>query len=219
MRQLRSYFLSSISHEFRTPLSALNASMELLMSETDFDCDRDARTDEAGASQPHQPPDPDRQPVGEQQHRSRSLRPAAGTRLSESGHCECQAGQQPLPERRIQSLAVSEPTFLPRPTGDAARLTQVLVNLLTNASKYSPMHSIIHLVVERSAQRWCLFVIDQEQAFWRRATASSGALSVARTAQNKPVSAWASCRQDRRRTSWRPGRRGTACWRRIGLLV
>ena len=68
---------------------------------------------------------------------------------------------QPLLERRDQSLAVSEPTFLPRLTGDAARLTQVLVNLLTNASKYSPMHSIIHLVVERKGATLRLSVIDQ----------------------------------------------------------
>jgi PAS domain S-box-containing protein len=35
LRNLRSFFLANISHEFRTPLSTLNASMELLMEEAD----------------------------------------------------------------------------------------------------------------------------------------------------------------------------------------
>ena len=33
LEQLRSYFLASITHEFRTPLSALNASVEFLLDE------------------------------------------------------------------------------------------------------------------------------------------------------------------------------------------
>lgn len=42
LRNLRSYFLANISHEFKTPLSTLNASLELLL-----DSDEEYSVDEA----------------------------------------------------------------------------------------------------------------------------------------------------------------------------
>ncbi len=161
LRQLRSYFLSSISHEFRTPLSALNASMELLMSETDL-----TATEMRELMKPVHLSLISLQTLIDNLLESSSIE--AGRFVLRQGpvylnQVIANAAQvvQPLLERRDQSLAVSEPTFLPRLTGDAARLTQVLVNLLTNASKYSPMHSIIHLVVERKGATLRLSVIDQ----------------------------------------------------------
>jgi two-component system phosphate regulon sensor histidine kinase PhoR len=68
---------------------------------------------------------------------------------------------QPLLERRRQTLAVSEPAFLPPLVGDAARLTQVLVNLLGNASKYSPMDAPIDLEVTRQGSYLRVAVADR----------------------------------------------------------
>ena len=161
LRHLRSYFLANITHEFRTPLSALNASMELLMTEADLSL---AEVREL------------MKPV----HLSLLSLQTLIDNLLESSSIE--AGRftirrrpvalnqviaaavqlvQPLLERRGQSLSVSEPAFLPPLIGDPARLTQVLVNLLTNAGKYSPMHTAIRLTVESKGRALRVSVIDQ----------------------------------------------------------
>lgn len=146
VRRLRSYFLANISHEFRTPLSTLIASMELLLDEHENFTLGEVR---------------------------QLLRPTHVSLLSlqtlidnllESSSIE--AGQfalrfrtfhiheaienavniaQPLLERRAQALSLAESPQLPEIEGDAARLTQVLVNLIINASKYSPIGQPIEL--------------------------------------------------------------------------
>jgi signal transduction histidine kinase len=55
---------------------------------------------------------------------------------------------QPLLHRRQQKLALSAPDVIPLVYADAARLTQVLVNLLANASKYGPIGQTIDLEVQ-----------------------------------------------------------------------
>ena len=146
---LRSYFLANITHEFRTPLSTLGASIDLLMEDADtltpaemrellkpvhlsllglrtlIDNLLDSSTIEAGRFGIHKRPLDLDQVV------------AAGLQMV-----------QPLLERRRQPLTLTAPADLPSIHGDAARLTQVLVNLLTNASKYSPMGQPIEIVLE-----------------------------------------------------------------------
>jgi signal transduction histidine kinase len=68
---------------------------------------------------------------------------------------------QPLLERRRQTLTRIEPAFLPTLSGDPARLTQVLVNLLSNASKYSPPGSTVTLEIVRRNDRLRAAVVDQ----------------------------------------------------------
>ncbi len=149
-RNLRGYFLANITHEFRTPLSALNASIELLVDEAERRQDRD---------------------LGElfnSLHLSVLNLQTLIDNLLESSSIE--AGRfavrrkpadlnrivaeainlmQPLMVRRQQPLALSEPTRLPPIQADAARLRQVLINLLSNASKYSPPGLPIDLTVEQ----------------------------------------------------------------------
>ena len=52
---------------------------------------------------------------------------------------------KPLLERRNQTIQVTMDPNVPRVNIDPMRLTQVLVNLLSNASKYGPMGKPIHL--------------------------------------------------------------------------
>ena len=162
VRRLRSYFLANISHEFRTPLSTLIASMELLLDEREKFSLVEVR---------------------------QLLRPTHVSLLSlqtlidnllESSSIE--AGQfalrfrtfhiheavenavniaQPLLERRNQALSLAESPQLPEIEGDPARLTQALVNLIINASKYSPIGRPIELQLAQQADTLHVGVADR----------------------------------------------------------
>ena len=58
-------------------------------------------------------------------------------------------------------VSVVEPGSLPAIHSDPARLTQVLVNLLANASKYSPPHKTIDVRVEQLGDALRISVADQ----------------------------------------------------------
>jgi signal transduction histidine kinase len=62
----------------------------------------------------------------------------------------------PLVGQRRQALSVSVPPGLPGLVADRQRLSQVLVNLLSNAQKYSPEGSEIALDVQRLSGSACL---------------------------------------------------------------
>jgi CheY-like chemotaxis protein len=57
---------------------------------------------------------------------------------------------QPKFEARNQTIAVRQPAEMIYVNGDSVRLCQVVANLLTNASKYSPERSRIEIVVDGS---------------------------------------------------------------------
>ena len=147
-KSLQSYFLGSISHEFRTPLSALNASVELLLD----DLDELSRAEIAH--------------LLNSVHFSVAGLQALIDNLLESTNI--QAGQfrlrlrkanlhqiaddalqvmRPLLNRRQQTLTRYIPRQLPTAKVDPSRLTQVLVNLISNASKYSPIGTTIELTL------------------------------------------------------------------------
>ncbi len=156
--RLRDIILAHISHEFRTPLSAQLASLELLLDQL---------------------PDLSVTQVGDL-----LLALKRGTlrlthlvdNLLESARIE--AGQvrirhsllqldeiveaaleftQPLFDQRGQSVLVDLPYPLPPIMGDAPRLTQVLVNLLANANKFAPAGTPIEIggsLAETSVTLW-----------------------------------------------------------------
>ncbi len=195
LRQLRSYFLANITHEFRTPLSAANASMELLMNEADLST---AEMREL------------LKPI----HLSLLSLQTLVDNLLESSRIEAgrfvlrrepidinqviaAAAQmvQPMLERRRQMLSLTEPAYLPPLTGDAARLTQVMVNLLGNASKYSPTDTTIEMDValaRGTAARECCRPRAGDSAR-RRARCFSTALCVCTPNRaSNTASAWVS---------------------------
>jgi PAS domain S-box-containing protein len=154
IRNLRSYFLAHISHEFRTPLAALNASVELLLDELE-----DLSQAEIGK-------------LLNSVHMSVSGLQTLIDNLLESLSIE--AGRfrirrrstditeilleavrvmKPLLDRRQQDLSLNQPKQLPRINADPTRLTQVLVNLLSNASKYSPLGQTIDITLEKVNDR------------------------------------------------------------------
>ena len=150
-QSLRSYFLANISHEFRTPLSALNASVELMLDELD---DLSIAEINELLNSIH------RSVTGLQtliDNLLESIRIQAGRyqihrQSIEFGDVVFDAVgvMKPLLDRRRQSLTLSEPEYYPVAIADPTRMTQVLVNLLSNASKYSPMETTIDLIVDQS---------------------------------------------------------------------
>jgi PAS domain S-box-containing protein len=161
-RNLHSYFLGHISHEFRTPLSGLIASIELLRDEIGYLSP--AEVDELLNSI----------------HLSASGMKALVDNLLESVNIE--AGHftihrrstdlnqvfadvirmmQPLLDRRKQLLSLTEPFQLPQVNADPTRLTQVMINLLSNASKYSPLEGTIDLTLRQHGDALRIAVADR----------------------------------------------------------
>ncbi|HKE93264.1 MAG TPA: ATP-binding protein [Povalibacter sp.] len=146
VRRARDSVLANISHEFRTPLAAQLASIELLREGMDS------------------------MPAEHQKELVLSLERGALrlTRLIdnllesvriESGQLGIRHQSVALAEiiedadaligallkQRRQTLELSIPDDLPRVDGDGPRLTQVFVNLLANASKFAPEDSTVRI--------------------------------------------------------------------------
>lgn len=145
-RSLRSYFLANISHEFRTPLTALNASVELLLE----DLEKLSLAEIAELLNSIHFSVTDLQTLIDNLLESTSIE--AGhfrirPRPTDLGEVITNALQvmKPLLERRHQNMSLYVPAKIPLVYADPTRLTQVLVNLISNASKYGPMESIIEL--------------------------------------------------------------------------
>jgi signal transduction histidine kinase len=68
---------------------------------------------------------------------------------------------QPMLERRGQTISVTEPATLGELFADRVRLTQVLVNLLANASKYTPLGEAIDVTVETRGEIYRVMVADR----------------------------------------------------------
>ena len=162
LRRLLGYFLANVTHEFRTPLSALAASVELLLDQapdlsaaelqellisihlgtlglqTLVDNLLDSASIEAG--------------------RFRIL-----PRQSDLGEIIAEAAQtmQPLFEKYAQHLIVELPATIPGVRVDMRHIVQVLINLLSNASKYGP--SDAEITIRASVDdNWCkVEVADQ----------------------------------------------------------
>lgn len=171
-RRLRDAVLAHISHEFRTPLAAQRASLELLRERLD-QLDREAR--EAG----HDADDPMRRLVLSLERGSLRLTQLVDNLLEsvriEAGHASVRRSPvaldeiveeavemtAPLLAQRNQRLEVDLPFPLPEVEGDAPRLTQVFVNLLANAQKFAPADSLVRIGGEVRPEVVILWVEDE----------------------------------------------------------
>lgn len=144
VRRTRDTVLANISHEFRTPLAAQLASIELLR-------------EGLGTL----PPGAQRELVASLERGAQRLTWLIDNLLEsvriESGQLSIRRNEvvlgevvdnarelvEPLLGQRGQQLDVQPLQFLPLIRGDRERLCQVLVNLLANASKFSPVGSVV----------------------------------------------------------------------------
>jgi PAS domain S-box-containing protein len=161
VNRLRYNFLANVAHEFRTPLSGIAATTELLVEDgSDLTPDElnelvetirlstlhlqtlvenllESTTIEAGCFQVH------RRPI--------NLPDVVQDALNL---------MSPLLKRRNQSLVLTMAEELPTLWADANRLVQVLVNLLSNASKFSPMGGDIELNITQDPDWMTIAVLD-----------------------------------------------------------
>ena len=161
-RRLRDAVLANVSHEFRTPLSAQLASIELLLDQLPA-----LSTDQIG------------QLILSLQRGTLRLTQLIDNLLEsariESGHYairrrpvaldevieEALELTRPLLRQRNQEAIVNLPFPLPPIVGDAPLLTQVFVNLLANANKFAPAGSAITVGGQIDASAVTLWVEDQ----------------------------------------------------------
>ena len=139
IHHLLGQYIANVSHEFRTPLAALAASVELLLEEeSDYSPEETAELLSSlhlGILS--------LQTLVDNLLESASIE-AGHFRVSPRPHSlpkiiyEASATLQPLLEKYEQRLIIDLPEELPPVRIDPRRTVQVLVNLLSNASKYGP---------------------------------------------------------------------------------
>jgi len=162
VRRARDSVLANISHEFRTPLAAQLASIELLREGMDA-----------------MPKEQQKELVLSLERGSLRLTRLIDNLLEsvriESGQLgirhqsvsiaeiveDADALIGALLKQRRQALEVNVPEDLPRVDGDGPRLTQVLVNLLANASKYAPEGSTVRIGASAAERVVTVWVEDE----------------------------------------------------------
>lgn len=161
-RRLRDAVLANISHEFRTPLSAQLASLEMLREKLP-DIEAAGVNDlvqsiERGTLRLTQLID----------NLLESTRIEAGRDRLRQGEVQLDQVVEeavefvaPLIQQRRQTLDLNLPYPLPMIAGDAQRLVQVFVNLLANANKFAPPRSVIRVGGQVGQKEIHLWVEDQ----------------------------------------------------------
>ena len=163
LQKLKSYFIANITHEFRTPLSAISASMEYLLEELEQLTKAEIKELLTSVNLS----------VSSLQTLVDNLLESTSI---ESGNFkvfvqpieimdvvdEAVRIVLPLFHRREQTLVIESPARLPIIQGDQTRLVQVLVNLLSNASKFGPIGQTVTLGLDASERsKLRVSVIDQ----------------------------------------------------------
>ncbi len=161
-RRARDTILANISHEFRTPLAAQAASLELLQDNL-----------------PTMPREQLEELVASLQRGTHRLTRLIDNLLEsvriESGQLGIRQQSLSIPEivhdagdlvaglltQRGQTLETTLPDDLPEIVGDAPRLTQVFVNLLANAQKFGPEGRPIRVVAEHVGDQVRVAVEDE----------------------------------------------------------
>jgi len=144
--RLRSVLLDSVTHEFRTPLTAIKASAETLLSEVDLD--KAQRRDLLVV-------------INQESDRLNRLVGEAGEVAQlDSGQIQLHLETHTIREAIDRAIRNSEPALrghrlevkvapgIPRVRIDLERIAEVITQLLDNAGKYSPPASAIHITAE-----------------------------------------------------------------------
>jgi signal transduction histidine kinase len=158
----QAYYLAHMSHEFRTPLSGMKASLELLLENL------------GNLSKPEESQLLNSIVLSVSNLQSLIDNLLEGSKLEANQFSlrrqrisldailiDALRTMQPLLSRRQQSLELAERENSPLIWADKTRMVQVMVNLLSNASKYSPIGTSIEILVELRENRLWLGVADR----------------------------------------------------------
>jgi PAS domain S-box-containing protein len=166
MEKLRNEFLAVVSHELRTPLTAIKGSAATVL----------------GSRRPLEEAETREffQIIDEQADRLRDLvdnlldltRIEAGsfavtTEPTGVGELLEEARAAFVRSGGLQEIHLAMPEGLPKVTADRRRIAQVLVNLLSNAGKFSPAVAQIHIQVEHDPVQVTVHVQDQGRGIAR----------------------------------------------------
>lgn len=147
--QFTQQFIASVSHEFRTPLASLTALLEIFWDEADHLSRAEIRellkSLQLSVTNLHVLVDNllDTASIQAEQFAIKPQAEALSALIASAVGV-----MQPLLDRRAQTLSYHAPLALPLVWADGARIQQALVNLLMNASKYSPQGSQIDISAE-----------------------------------------------------------------------
>lgn len=165
-KALTDHFLANVSHEFRTPLTAVAASVELLIDQAaelnPAELQELLTTLHLGVLNLHKLVDNLLESANIEAGRFRARpRPAnLGEIIADAA-----ATMQPLLDRRGQRLVVELPAAIPVVMADPRRIVQVLVNLLSNASNaqrgLAASQITISALLEADGQTVQVLVADQ----------------------------------------------------------
>ncbi len=156
--RLRSLLLDSVTHEFRTPLTAIKASAQTLLSEVELEQPQLKEL----AAVINEESDRLNRIVGEAAEVAQldahqvelQLEPHS---ITEPIHIALQKLKNTLDKHRVE---VSVPDRLPPIKMDIDRIVEVFVQLLDNAAKYSAAGTSIHITVELRDQNVVASVAD-----------------------------------------------------------
>jgi signal transduction histidine kinase/DNA-binding response OmpR family regulator len=155
MEQIKDEMISAVSHEMRTPLTAMLGFTEFLL-ENELDADK-------------------RRNILETIHKeSERLNDLIGTFLDiqrAKGEVDLLTFEM-LPVRELieqsarlfscrNRIVIDCPATLPKVRGNGEKLHQVMLNLLSNASKYSPPDSVITVTAVKSGNEVIVTVMDE----------------------------------------------------------
>ncbi len=159
--RLKDDFMSSVTHELRTPLTSIRALAELMVDDPQMEAAQRLQFTAII--------------VAETERLSRLVNQVLDMAKIESGHAEwhnTDVDLRALTEAAVQTtrelfrergaeLVLHTPTQLPLLRADADRLTQVLLNLLSNAAKFVPaLGGRVEVRLTRTAHSLCVEVHD-----------------------------------------------------------
>ncbi|MHB1132243.1 MAG: sensor histidine kinase [Chloroflexota bacterium] len=159
LERQRSDLLSTVSHELRTPLTLIRTSVGLLLNE-----ERDAPTRRRLLQNIKQSADRMHALVTDLLDLVRLDAGRAELQLRYVDLGELVAGAASLMSELLaqkrQHLSVAVPMPAPRVMGDARRVEQVLLNLLSNAHKFSPQGASLGIWVSDGGEQVTIAVAD-----------------------------------------------------------
>jgi len=159
--RLKDDFMSSVTHELRTPLTSIRALAELMRDDPDMPAEQRAQFLAII--------------VAESERLSRLVNQVLDMAKIESGHAEWRTDSIDLRDLLQQAVAATGELFREKGArvaleipdtvahlrADADRLTQVVVNLLSNAAKFVPAgRGLVHVQLQCDAERALITVSD-----------------------------------------------------------